>query len=74
MASNSIGDTKDDAGGVGAVGEQSRIVRQEREFAVDSATRERLRDDLLTLDEAVDAQVAPTGADLSAIGLVQYRG
>ena len=45
-----ICDTENDTGGVGPVGEQSRIVRQDRELAVNSATRKRLRDDQLTLE------------------------
>ncbi len=57
-----VGDAEDDAGGVGSVGGERRVVGHEGEFAVDSAAGEASGDDLLALDVAVDAEVAPAVA------------
>ena len=49
------------------------IVRQQRELAVDAAARERLGDDLLAADVAVDAQVAPADTQLLQIDLAEVE-
>ena len=68
-----VGDAEDDAGGVGAVGDERRVVGRQREFAVDAACRRGFGDDLLAVDVAVDAQIAPAGASMSSGRLVRSR-
>ncbi len=54
-------DAQDDARGVGSVGNQRDVIGQQREFLIDALAGEAARDDLLALDESIDAQITPAG-------------
>ena len=53
-----VGDAQDDAGGVGTVRDEHGVIGQQREFLIDALAGEAARDDLLALNESVDAQIA----------------
>ena len=57
-----VGDAKDDAGGVGSVSAEEVVVRKESKFGVDAAAGKGFGDDLFSVDESVDAQIAPSCA------------
>jgi hypothetical protein len=57
-----IGNAQDDARGVGTIGAERVVVSKQSKFAVDAASGERFGDDLFSLHESVDAQIAPSGA------------
>lgn len=54
-----VGNTEDDAGRVGPIGNELNVVRKQHEFLIDSLTGETARDDLLALNVSFDAQIAP---------------
>ncbi len=61
---------KNHASRIGTIGHKFRIIWMNREFAIDPATRERLRDHLLPLDETIDPKVPPSKRELSEVGFV----
>ncbi len=63
-----VGNTKDDARGVGAVRKEPGIVGHEGEFLVDAAAGERLGDSFVAADVALDAQVAPVVDGVAQVG------
>src|ERR1700733_9795267 len=61
-----VGNSQDDASRIRTIGDEGSVVRQQHEFSVDATARHRLGDDLLALQIAVDAQIAPS-TNLSSI-------
>src|ERR1700722_13169671 len=54
-----VRDPKDYSSGISTVGDKCGVVREEHEFTIDACSGERLRNHLLSLYEAVDAEVSP---------------
>jgi len=55
-----VRNTKNDASGVGSIGHEFGVVGQQCKFLIDALAGETSRDDLVALDEPVNAQIAPT--------------
>ena len=54
-----VGHAQNDASGIGAIGVETRVVGQQREFLIDTSAGHRLNDHLLAIDVALDSQVSP---------------
>lgn len=68
-----VGDTQDYAGGIGAVGNELVIVREQDEFGIDATAGEGFGDSEFAVDIALDAEIAPAEAKLFSIELEEVE-